>query len=54
MPIMILLDDYLARWLEHRRRMREEQSRNPTPAMLKLRRIKEALKAAEQGEMQAA
>jgi hypothetical protein len=48
------MDAYLARWLEHGRQMREEQARNPTPAMLKLRRIKEALKAAEQSEMQAA
>ncbi len=48
------MDAYLAKWLEHGRRMREEQSRNPTPTMLKLRRIKEALKAAEQGEMQPA
>jgi hypothetical protein len=34
--------------------MRGEQARNPTPAMLKLRRIKAALKAAEQTEMQSA
>jgi uncharacterized protein (DUF433 family) len=46
------MDAYLAKWLGHRRRMREEQARNPTPAMLKLRRIKAALKAAEQNEMQ--
>lgn len=42
------MDAYLAEWLEHGRRMREEQSRNPTPAMMKLRRIKAELKAAEQ------
>lgn len=48
------MDAYLAKWLEHGRRMREEQARNPTPTMLKLRRIKAALKAAEQDEMQAA
>ena len=48
------MDAYLARWLEYERRMREEQSRNPTPTMLKLRRIKEELKATEQGKMQAA
>jgi uncharacterized protein (DUF433 family) len=48
------MNAYLARWLEHGRQMREAQSRNPTPAMMKLRRIKEALKAAEQGDMQAA
>jgi hypothetical protein len=40
------MDTYLSAWLEHGRRMREEQARNPTPAMLKLRRIKAELKAA--------
>lgn len=47
---------YLEQWLEHGRRMREEQMRNPTPVMLKLRRIRAELKAAEQTrtEMQAA
>lgn len=40
------MDAYLSAWLEHGRRMREEQTRNPTPAMLKLRRIKAELKAA--------
>ncbi len=34
------LDSYLAKWLEHGQRMREEQERNPTTAMLKLRRAK--------------
>ncbi len=48
------MDAYLAKWLEHGRRMREKQARTPTPAMLKLRRIKAALKAAEQTEMQSA
>lgn len=42
------MDAYLAEWLEHGRRMRDEQARNPTPAMLKLRRIKAELKSAEQ------
>ncbi len=32
------IDAYLAAWLEHERQMREEQARNPTSAMLKLRR----------------
>jgi hypothetical protein len=40
------MNTYLSAWLEHGRRMREEQARNPTPAMLKLRRIKDELKAA--------
>ena len=50
------MDAYLDQWLEHGRRMREEQARNPTPAMLKLRRVKTEIKAAEQNqaEMQAA
>ena len=30
---------YLANWLENARRRREEQSCNPSPAMLKLRRV---------------
>ncbi len=38
----------LAEWLEYGQRMREEQARNPTPAMLKLRRIKAERDAAEQ------
>lgn len=31
---------YLADWLAHGERMRAEQERNPTPAMLKLRRVR--------------
>lgn len=31
---------YLVEWLEHGKRMREEQERNPSPAILRLRRIK--------------
>ncbi|MCI0660593.1 MAG: DUF433 domain-containing protein [Acidobacteria bacterium] len=42
------MDAYLSAWLELGRRKREEQTRNPTPAMRKLRRIKDELKAAEQ------
>ncbi len=38
---------YLAEWIEHGRRMREEQERNPTPAMLRLRKIKAELEAAK-------
>ena len=38
---------YLENWLEHGRRMRAEQARNPTSAMLKLRRIKAERMAAE-------
>ncbi|MEW6364061.1 MAG: DUF433 domain-containing protein [Acidobacteriota bacterium] len=32
---------YIADWLETGRRRREEQERNPTPAMLRLRRVAE-------------
>lgn len=30
---------YLANWLENAKRRREEQNRNPSPAILKLRRV---------------
>jgi uncharacterized protein (DUF433 family) len=36
------VDTYIVNWLEHGRRMREEQALNPTPAMLKLRQLREA------------
>lgn len=34
------VDEYLTAWIEHGERMRAEQARNPTPAMLRLRQIK--------------
>jgi uncharacterized protein (DUF433 family) len=34
------VEQYMTGWLEHGRQMRAEQARNPTPVMLKLRRIK--------------
>lgn len=34
------VDQYMTEWLEHGREMREEQSRNPAPIMLKLRQIR--------------
>ncbi|NCO41785.1 MAG: hypothetical protein COZ06_04185 [Armatimonadetes bacterium CG_4_10_14_3_um_filter_66_18] len=34
------VDRYLTEWLEWGHRMREEQKRNPTPLMLKIRQIK--------------
>ncbi|MGH2351794.1 MAG: DUF433 domain-containing protein [Chloroflexota bacterium] len=37
---------YLADWIEHGRRMREEQNRNPSPAILRLRRIAAERRAA--------
>ena len=40
------VSQYVADWLEYGRRMREEQARNPTPAMLRLRRIKAKREAA--------
>ena len=42
------IDQYMGDWLEHGRRMREEQARNPTPAMLKLRRIRSEREATQQ------
>jgi uncharacterized protein (DUF433 family) len=38
---------YLENWLEHGRRMRAEQERYPTPAMLRLRQLKAGWQAAE-------
>ena len=34
------LDRYLADWLAHGERMREQQARHPTPTMLRLQRIR--------------
>ena len=39
--------EYLSDWLENARRRREEQNRNPSPAILKLRRIRAEREAAE-------
>jgi uncharacterized protein (DUF433 family) len=36
------VEQYLMNWLEHGRRMREEQEQNPTPFMIKLRQIRAA------------
>ncbi len=41
---------YLGDWIEHGRRMREEQARNPTPEMLRLRELRHGWVAA-QGKM---
>lgn len=41
------VDKYIVEWLEFGRRAREEQARNPTPAMLRLRKIKAERMAAE-------
>lgn len=35
------IEAYLADWLAHGERMRAEQERNPTPAMLKLRQMRD-------------
>lgn len=40
------IHDYMTEWIEHGRRMRAEQERNPSPAILKLRRIKAEREAA--------
>jgi uncharacterized protein (DUF433 family) len=34
------VDAYLAAWIEHSERMRAEQARHPTPAMLRLRKLR--------------
>jgi len=39
---------YLTEWLEHGKKMRAEQVLNPTPTMLRLRRIKAEQKAVTQ------
>ncbi len=38
---------YLVDWIEHGRRMREKQARNPTPAMLRLRELRPGWEAAQ-------
>ena len=38
---------YLTEWIEHGRKMREQQTQNPTSAMLRLRRIKAEQSIAE-------
>ena len=40
-----LMDHYLADWLEFGRQVREEQRRNPPPAVARLRRLKEEVEA---------
>jgi len=32
---------YLERWIEHGQKMRARQARNPTPAMLRLRKVRQ-------------
>jgi uncharacterized protein (DUF433 family) len=34
------VEEYLKEWLEHGEHMRKQQARNPTPIMLKLRKIR--------------
>lgn len=41
------IHDYMTEWIEHGRRMRAEQARNPTPVMLRLRRIRAERQAKE-------
>ncbi len=42
------IDKYMADWLAHGELMRQQQADNPTPAMLKLRRIRAKREAAQQ------
>lgn len=44
------VDLYLEDWYEYGRRMREEQNRNPTPAMLRMRKFKAERDAARRRE----
>jgi uncharacterized protein (DUF433 family) len=41
------MDQYLADWLEFGQQMREEQRRNPSPATLRLRKIRAELESAK-------
>lgn len=41
---------YMTDWIEHGRRMRAEQAANPTPAMLRLRRIRAEMEARNRAE----
>jgi uncharacterized protein (DUF433 family) len=43
----VQVDAYLAAWIEFGERMRAEQARNPTPAMLRLRKLKAEREAAK-------
>lgn len=45
------IDKYLSDWLEFGDKMREQQAKNPTPAMLKLRRIKAERQAQRHPEL---
>lgn len=47
------VDQYLEEWFENGRRMREEQQRNPTPAMLRLRKVRAERDAAERELLEA-
>lgn len=42
-----VVDAYLTEWIEHGQRMRREQAKNPTPTILRLRRIKAERQAAK-------
>ncbi|HYO50764.1 MAG TPA: DUF433 domain-containing protein [Chloroflexia bacterium] len=44
--------EYIANWIAHGERMREEQNLNPTPAMLRLRAIAAEWRAREKEEQE--
>ncbi|PKO20966.1 MAG: hypothetical protein CVU38_17285 [Chloroflexi bacterium HGW-Chloroflexi-1] len=46
------IDAYLAAWIDYGERMRAEQARNPTPAMLRLRRLKAEREAAKRASLE--
>ncbi|MBI3976565.1 MAG: DUF433 domain-containing protein [Chloroflexi bacterium] len=41
------IDAYLTEWIEHGRRMRAEQERNPAPVILRLRQMKARQRGAQ-------
>jgi uncharacterized protein (DUF433 family) len=47
------IDQYIASWIEHGDRMWAEQQRNPSPAILRLRKIKAEREAAKRQQLEA-
>lgn len=46
-----VVDAYLIDWLEYCRKSAEEQERNPPPVVLKLRKLREALKQTDEHQV---
>jgi uncharacterized protein (DUF433 family) len=47
------INQYLEDWFEYGRRMRAEQERNPTPTMIRMRKIRAEREAAERKRLEA-